>query len=257
MATIHPHDDRPGREPHDDRPGREPHDDRPGREPHDDRRGRGPHDELERLAPYGFGPSHETLALCTTCMGLFDDPSLARRDFQLQKCRCHPEQEPCWPHYDYNERARLCDCCGRHVLRSGSRWSVWFCEACKERVVALNREFGLAVIPIGRHSLMHGFGLQPGVPGGADPARVKQFVERFKNLGDRMRLLNGVWKPAHLRAELERLGLLIPQGPRPAAIPLATYLGAVAEEDRTSGVDRRLLAFRGLTEFFRVGEARA
>jgi len=47
----------------------------------------------------------------------------------------------------------------REPLPSGSRWSVWFCEAYQQRVLALNRRIGLSMIPIGRHSLMNGVGL--------------------------------------------------------------------------------------------------
>jgi hypothetical protein len=45
-------------------------------------------------------------------------------------------------------------------LPSGSRWSVWFCAACKDRVVELNSAVGRAVIPIGRHSMMSGVSIE-------------------------------------------------------------------------------------------------
>ena len=41
---------------------------------------------------------------------------------------------------------------------SGSKWSVWFCDACQHRVSTLNGSVGRCVIPIGRHSLMNGVG---------------------------------------------------------------------------------------------------
>ncbi len=205
------------------------------------------------LAGCGFRPEYRTLSICTTCMDLFDPPSPEHGNFARQTCRCAPRGEPRWPGYDFNERARLCDCCGRHVLRSGSRWSVWFCPACKDRIVSLDQEFGFALIPIGRHSLMNGFGLS----GGADEAQIERFLERFGDMGKRMDILHDGWKPAHLRGELERLGLvLVNLEPETTSkgIPLVTYLRAVAEEDRTSGIDHRLEAFRGLADCFEVRE---
>ena len=94
------------------------------------------------------------LRICRTCAKLYDDV-----DDSGQHCACYRRNQLGWPGYDYNEHTGLCHCCVRETLPSGSRWSVWFCEACKERVLALNRRIGLSVIPIGRHSLMNGVGL--------------------------------------------------------------------------------------------------
>ena len=94
------------------------------------------------------------LRICRTCAKLYDDG-----DDSGQRCACDRRDQPGWPGYDYNEHTGLCHCCVRETLPSGSRWSVWFCEACKQRVLALNHRIGLSVIPIGRHSLMNGIGL--------------------------------------------------------------------------------------------------
>ena len=81
-----------------------------------------------------------------------------RIDGARQLCSCSPvalrESQPLWG-YDYNTYAELCRCCGLVLLRSGSRWSVWFCGPCDEAVRALNQAAGRCVIPIGRHSLMN------------------------------------------------------------------------------------------------------
>jgi hypothetical protein len=66
----------------------------------------------------------------------------------------------------------------------------------------------------------------------------------------RIGILQDDWKPAHLREELERLGLVARGEVPPPGIPLWTYLQAVADEDRTSGIDHRLRAFRALRETF-------
>ena len=211
-------------------------------------------DPGDALEAYGLIPEFGTLALCPTCLDLFDVPSRDRQDLEQQKCLCHRGDEPRWVRYDFNERARLCDCCAGYVLRSGSRWSVWFCPECKERVRLLNEEFGFATIPIGRHSMMNGFGLRPGAPGGTGAAKVQRFWERLQGLNARIDVLR-VWKFEHLGRELERLGLVAQGEGRPRAVPLHTYLRAVAEQDRTSEVNHRLLAFRELADRFEVREA--
>ena len=79
-----------------------------------------------------------------------------------QHCRCTDEdrgQESRWPRHDYNEHLHLCECCGMEPLRSGSKWSVWFCNECKALVDELNSRARFSAIPIGRHSLMNGVGL--------------------------------------------------------------------------------------------------
>jgi hypothetical protein len=218
---------------------------------------------VRSLAAYGFRPEFRTLSVCTTCLGLFDDDSGGQRPGQQQRCACRPSGGDRWPGYDYNERARLCDCCCRYLLRSGSRWSVWFCDECKERVIGLNEDVGFALIPIGRHSLMNGLGLR----GGATEREIKRFADRVGGLSTRMDLLSHTWKPAQLRRELQRLGLFKEGGtgdgdgagdgdPTSTAIPLPAYLAAVAEEDRTSGADHRLEAFRGLAGLFEVSARR-
>ena len=197
------------------------------------------------LARYGYRPEFSTLSICTACLGLFDDVSLGQGDGERQRCTCSASKEDRWPGYDYNERARLCDCCGRYVLRSGSRWSVWFCEECKARVQALNEEMGFALIPIGRHSMMNGLGLRVE----ARSHDVARFTQRLGDLFSRIDLLGKTWKPAHLRGQLKRLEFL---GAGHGAVPLSVYLDAVAEEDRGSGVDLRLGAFGGLREVFGI-----
>ncbi len=95
------------------------------------------------------------MGVCRECLGLrgpcFDEFSRCER---VQRCRCEPP-EPLWRAYDFNTAAELCRGCGSVVIRSGSRWSLFFCEACKERVVAHNRAYPCDAIPIGRHSIMN------------------------------------------------------------------------------------------------------
>jgi hypothetical protein len=60
------------------------------------------------------------------------------------------ESEEKWPGFDFNTIVELCYCCGQEELKSGSRWSVWFCEECKEKVIDFNTRFQQTIIPIGR-----------------------------------------------------------------------------------------------------------
>ena len=99
------------------------------------------------------------MALCRECLVLrgsfFDSHNGCER---AQRCGCEP-REPLWNAFDYNRAAELCRCCASRVIRCGSKWSVFFCEACKPHVVAYNGAAGLTVIPIGRHSMMNGVAL--------------------------------------------------------------------------------------------------
>ena len=97
--------------------------------------------------------------LCRECLVLrgpfFDSHNGCDR---VQRCGCEP-REPLWNAFDYNCAAELCRCCASRVIRCGSKWSVFFCEACKPHVVAYNGAAGWTVIPIGRHSIMNGVAL--------------------------------------------------------------------------------------------------
>ena len=99
------------------------------------------------------------MELCRKCLVLrgpfFDSHNGCER---VQRCGCAP-REPLWNAFDYNCGAELCRCCASRVIRCGSKWSVFFCEACKPHVVVYNGGAGWNVIPIGRHSMMNGVAL--------------------------------------------------------------------------------------------------
>jgi len=99
--------------------------------------------------------------LCMTC-GLVFDRVVPSDGGPRQLCRCVPSNADEW-RGDLSERAHLCACCRLELLPSGSRWSVWFCPECLDRVRELNARLGRYAVPIGRHSLMAGVG----VPGEA------------------------------------------------------------------------------------------
>ena len=124
--------------------------------------------------------------LCGTCHELFEqEPQAGFPSAQL--CRCHPSDEPTWPRFDFNEHLRLCECCRLEPLRSGSRWSVWFCEECKTRVRSLNDRLGRYAIPIGRHSMMGGISLHGPELVSADDELLRDLIDRFVDV------TNGLW----------------------------------------------------------------
>jgi hypothetical protein len=92
---------------------------------------------------------------------LLKGPVPSRADGARQFCDCTPLEvrraQPRWGG-DFNTYAELCRCCGLLLLRSGSRFSIWFCGQCLEAIKALNSSAGRCLVPIGRHSFMNGVG---------------------------------------------------------------------------------------------------
>jgi hypothetical protein len=173
------------------------------------------------------------LALCRACKRLRGPWRSTRASvIHQQGCACRRvvrEREPVasddgaaglWPGYDYNEVAELCRCCGLDVLRSGSRWSGWFCEHCKDWVWDFNNRVGGCVIPIGRHSIMNGFAL----PGrlARDEALVKQFANDMRTLFERMNWTND-WAKRVVTRNMTACGL-----PSEKDVPLGEYLERVS-----------------------------
>lgn len=119
---------------------------------------------------------------------------------------------------DFPTPAELCRCCGQELLPSGSRWSVWFCAECKERVVALNERARTCVVPIGRHSLMNGVFMTGRPPKSVE---IEGFAVRLADLFDRTHQLDD-WAPEAVRRNCVATGL-----DGRAEVPLAEYLDVV------------------------------
>ncbi|HUS21855.1 MAG TPA: hypothetical protein VMZ66_07585 [Aeromicrobium sp.] len=192
-------------------------------------------------------PAHRGLTLCTTCGRIRG--AMASDPPRVQLCQCEYERlrrddlplPERWDGFDINTFVELCHCCGVELLRSGSKWSVWFCVPCKRYVLALNRAVGHCVIPIGRHSLMAGIGISGSdIP---DPIPA-DFIEPFWNatLGlfasiDRL----SDYQPHLVQWTLDDLGL----DPTDAEVDL----GALVEAARTTHVDKRA-AFERLIDYW-------
>lgn len=134
-----------------------------------------------------------SLKVCGTCTELFGTFYLAKQELVIHYCRCarvdrfDPKHR--WPRFDFNVAAELCYCCGQVLLRSGIKFAVWFCDACKDQVRLLNARLGRYVVPIGRHSVMGGLGLG----GVATPVEMFVFCEEWNGVLTSMRSVHK-WK---------------------------------------------------------------
>jgi hypothetical protein len=164
-----------------------------------------------------------------------------------QRCRCNKTDEPTWPRFDFNEHVHLCECCRAVALDSGSRWSVWFCKPCKDRVRLLNDRLGRVAIPIGRHSMMAGVGI-------AGPDLVEAVEAEGDDLDDLVQVLirdtTGLWASMDRLSEVARqrtikMRRLLGYAPLDRPV-LAEWLARAREEAMANlelGVDA---AFRNL-----------
>jgi len=152
----------------------------------------------------------------------------------VQKCGCVHKNNTRgigekWPGFDFNEVATLCYCCGRELLNSGSKWSVWFCDECKQRAINLRNNVGWFVIPIGRHSLMNG--IAGDLAGKTDEEfinAIKDFSKKTNTLFDRQdRLVN--WGLYTVRKNTKRLGI----SSEGSDVNLSLYLNLCLEINNT------------------------
>jgi hypothetical protein len=163
-----------------------------------------------------------------------------------QECDCawaqvraglRPAPTP-WPGFDFPEAVELCYCCGAEVLSSGSRWSIWFCEDCKEQVRLLHQRHRRHLIPIGRHSMMNGFGLAGRAT--QDQAAVKEFTFRVSGLFGRTELLKS-WASTIVAEHVRTRGFV--EG---TDVPLKDYLDALVRQpvDKAEAFERLCAYFQ-------------
>lgn len=167
-------------------------------------------------------PEMEVCCDCGQAVGRFYLFDARQMRVQYGPCRAHTAPEAVaapWPGYDFNLHVDLCRCCGRVPLSSGSRWSVWFCGACKEQVGLLNGRHGRCIVPIGRHSVHAGHVLSGDQAG--DPVAVEGFLSAMKALGPVHGLLHE-WMREAVRRNFRDAGF------RPErTVPLQEYWAAV------------------------------
>lgn len=119
-------------------------------------------------------PRTAALRVCLEHGGLYEDRPDPETGYQ-QRCHDGADQER-WEGYDVNEWIRLCDCCLAVAMRSGSKWSPFFCDDCRPKILAAERG-----IPIGRHSMMNR----------VDPSNLISMFDAFDRLED--------WKSQRVR----------------------------------------------------------
>ena len=181
--------------------------------------------------------------ICGTCFGLYE---VGRPDGLDQRCACRPAAAERWPRFDFNTRAELCRCCGAEAVRSGSRWSPFFCRECQLLAMGVSIWHGDVVFPIGRHSLMNAY---------LAPAPRRAGAERDASSGDSLAVAmyraatviqRGAeqvdqWRQIVVARNLEACGLR-------AGVSLNEYVTTVR---RTEGLSR-WAAFRDLCAFVKA-----
>jgi hypothetical protein len=159
------------------------------------------------------------LVVCGTCgrskgAVYLDWNARTSGDSVEQTCRCGKPAAVKWPRYDFNLAFEICRCCGQVLLSSGSRWSVWFCNGCKELVLQLNASLGRYAIPIGRHSF-HGRLMLVGVPSAVD---VEIFTTTFRHVTEAIDVVDE-WSGLVVRRILEERWKT-----GPCDVPIREYL---------------------------------
>jgi len=193
---------------------------------------------------YGYDDEYAYLHICSTCFHLYET---GRPDGMEQRCNCRPKQGERWPYHDFNERAILCQCCGLNVLRSGSRWSPFFCRGCQLLAMGVSVWNRHLVFPIGRHSLMHTW--VPNTPSASlrDHHRPEELATGvYHALRGISRATDGLsqWYQMIMPRNLEHFGFV-------GDVSLREYIEAVAREDPS--LHGRMEAFDGLCQLFRFG----
>lgn len=130
---------------------------------------------------------YSNLAVCTkhfTFSGIYEG-----REHQ---CGCQPTDDGWrqreWDGYDIAALLDLCHLCVRAVMRSGSRWTWYACQACRTvdsqiaTAIAGERQPRAQILPLGRHSMMNGVALNVGSAKRDD--LIEQFIESVMELHD-------------------------------------------------------------------------
>jgi hypothetical protein len=199
------------------------------------------------------------LEICPRCRALHGPWSRNAEPARFQECTCEirkrpaREKNPEWKGWDVAQAVELCRCCGVVPLRSGSRWSVWLCEECKPRALELNGRAGRPIVPIGRHSMMHGIGISGSVKED-ESEEIEAFCAAANGLFEAINLLHE-WARLRIAFNVERLGF-----DPGVAVPLPEYLARIdGKEDPELGSEaafealkRRLTTSAGLKQLRRA-----
>ena len=95
------------------------------------------------------------LRFCPDCLDVF---GVAGDDQKPCACDRSAGMAVRWGGGDFPLPFHICLFCGLEIVRSGSRWSTFYCGDCRVAVLIINDRLdqaGCVSLPIGRHSLMH------------------------------------------------------------------------------------------------------
>lgn len=134
-----------------------------------------------------------------------------RTEYGWQPCDC---QGPVtWKGCDVSRAADLCSVCARGTAGGVSRWAWLGCEWCWSVERGLRAWLGMAVLALGRHSIMNSVGLR--VSGStADDA------EEF---GRALRTVETSWQRLHLWGRREARLLALTLDPRPEELTVLEW----------------------------------
>jgi hypothetical protein len=184
--------------------------------------------------------------VCRSCTDIYG-PWKQGPEGRLQGCcRLHPGDSARWPRFDFNKVMELCRCCGRDIARSsGHRFSVWFCEPCRRRVVAFDQRCGRTIIPLGRHSIMAGVSISGREIADGSPVepKIDNFSTSARGLFASMDHLEA-WRRRTVAGHLKILGAT-------GDVPVATYIRELSRlaDTGVESLDKEK-TFQGLREFF-------
>ncbi len=155
-----------------------------------------------RIGADPFEPEYDIaeLDVCLTCFKL-----RGMYDGREHRCGCQPRDDEWrkqhWPNYDIAASLDLCGLCRRRPMRTGSRWSWYACDRCRNVNIRVGEAIAgprASVLPFGRHSLMNGVSLSSSDVD--NDASTAAFAKA-------MRELSGFWSrlPSWSTEEAERL----------------------------------------------------
>jgi len=138
---------------------------------------------------------------------------------------------------DFATAVTLCACCGQELIKTGSKFSSFYCDFCRKLVLAFDRKRGFTLIPMGMHSFMNGVLLNG--RDAQDEVAINKFVEGMSSMFKRTELLEE-WTKNVTAANIKMTGH--DWGDH---IGLFDYLSEMPRDFRS-----RHNAFLGLRKFF-------
>ena len=169
----------------------------------------------------GGGPFHSQTCLCPDKRGT----PQAREELTI------------YFRLDFARAVTLCACCGQELIKTGSKFSSFFCDFCRKLIYAFDRKRGITIIPMGRHSFMNGVLLNGG--DAQNERAITRFVEGMSSMFKRIELLEE-WAKGVIAENIKRTG-----HDWGNHVGLFDYLSEMPRDFRS-----RHNAFLGLRKFF-------